>query len=67
MNIKGKLNVYEDTIWVNYTLKSGQNHIIENDIINIWGNVKGRKKYTAVMGNNITVPEVDAVYIELLN
>ncbi|KGN00012.1 hypothetical protein Z969_10250 [Clostridium novyi A str. 4570] len=64
---KGSFDIYKDTIWVNYNLKSKQHHIIEEDIINIWGIVRGRKTYRTIMGSNVTLPEVNAVYIELLN
>ena len=61
---KDQYGVYEDTIWVNYTMKSGESHIIENDIINIWGSVKGRRTYSTVLGSSMTIPEIDAVEIE---
>jgi len=61
---KDQYGVYEDTIWVNYTMKSVDSHIIENDIINIWGGVKGRKTYSTILGSSMTIPEINAVDIE---
>ncbi|MDI3481481.1 MAG: hypothetical protein PWQ97_1136 [Tepidanaerobacteraceae bacterium] len=62
---KGDFNIYRDTVWINYTLKIGEKHIIENDIINLWGTVKGRKTYKTVLGSQNTIPEIDAVVIEI--
>ena len=61
---KDQYGVYEDTIWVNYTMKSGNSHIIENDVINIWGSVKGRRTYSTILGSSMTIPEINAVDIE---
>lgn len=61
---KDKYGVYENTIWINYTMKSGDSHIIQNDIINIWGSVKDRKTYSTILGGSVTLPEIDAVDIE---
>jgi hypothetical protein len=54
---------YDEIIWVNY---KGP-RVLENDIIDIWGKVKGLKEYTAVLGNTITIPEIDAIQLEVLN
>lgn len=62
---KGEFNIYKDTLWINYKLKSGEKRILEKDIINIWGEIKGRKTYKAILGNQVTIPEVNAMYIEI--
>lgn len=64
---KGEWDFWEDTIWVNYTKQPGSNRILENDVIQLWGTVQGLKKYTAVMGNEIAIPEINAKYVELYN
>ncbi len=51
-----------DTIWVNYKGK----RLLEDDIIDIWGKVKGLKTYSAILGNAITIPEIDSLNIELI-
>lgn len=61
---KDKYGIYSDTVWVNYTMKSGDSHIIENDIINIWGSVNGRKTYSTILGSSVTIPEITAVDVE---
>lgn len=62
---KDDFNIYKDTVLVNYILKDGEKHILQGDIINLWGTVKGRKTYIAVLGNKNTVPEINAVAIEI--
>lgn len=63
---KTEFGFYEDTIWVNYSLKPGEKRILENDIVELWGEVKGRRTYTAVLGQKITIPEINARHIEVL-
>ena len=58
--------IYKDTIWVNYTYSSDWGKILEDNIVDIWGVLNGTKTYTAVLGNKITVPKVDARSIEIL-
>lgn len=53
--------LWDDTIWVNY---EGP-RVLEDDIVHIWGEVVGRRTYTAVLGNEITIPEITAVILEL--
>ncbi len=57
----------DDIIWVNYTKPTGSNRILEKDVIKIWGTVMGLRQYKAVLGNQITIPEVNAKYIEMYN
>jgi len=51
-----------DSIWVNYEGK----RLLEEDIVDIWGSVKGLKTYTAILGNGVTVPDVDSLWLELI-
>lgn len=53
---------YEDIIWLNY---KGSRYL-EGDIIQFWGKVKGLKEYRAVLGNTVTIPEIDALIVELV-
>lgn len=54
-------NYFEDVIFVNYKGK----RLLEDDIIEVWGKVKGLKSYTAVLGNEVTIPEVNTLHVEL--
>ncbi|SFM25522.1 hypothetical protein SAMN03159341_12271 [Paenibacillus sp. 1_12] len=71
-NVELRINVtqnqfgWEDTIYVNFTKKAGESRILEDDVIRLWGTVKGLKTYKSVMGGQITIPEVDAKYISLI-
>ena len=50
--------------YVNYTrTDQNESRILEDDYITIYGTCNGIKSYTAVLGNEVTVPEVNAKYI----
>jgi hypothetical protein len=63
---KGEYNIYKDTIWVNYSYSPNEKKLLENDIVNIWGESKGTKSYQSVLGGQITIPEVNARFIEFV-
>ena len=50
---------WTDPIFVNY---AGQ-RILEDDIVQMFVKVKGIKQYTAVLGNSISIPEVDSLIL----
>lgn len=63
---EGEYGLWEDTIYVTYQkLTDDESRILENDIINLYGEYKGIKSYTAVLGNEISIPEIEAKYVEL--
>ena len=49
-----------DTIYVVY---EGDESFIEDDMVKIWGELDGNYSYTAVLGNEITLPLVRAKYM----
>ena len=51
-----------DTIYVEY---SGDSRLIEDDMVYIYGTMDGTKTYTTVMGASVTVPKVNAKYVDL--
>ncbi len=51
-----------DTIYVSYL---GEGSFIEDDMVKMWGIMDGTVTYTAVLGNSITIPSFNALYIEL--
>jgi hypothetical protein len=53
---------YKDPIYVNY---AGE-RILEGDIVGIHGRVVGIKEYTAVLGNQVELPEVDSLLLEVV-
>jgi uncharacterized membrane protein len=62
---KGEYGLWDDTVYVNYRRSDGESRILENDIITLWGTVKGLKTYKSVLGAKITIPEIDAKYITI--
>lgn len=60
VGITEKTFFYDDPIYANY---AGP-RILEDDIVEFWGVVKGLKEYTAVLGNEVTIPEID---VQILN
>ena len=53
---------WTNAIWVNYE----GTRLLEDDLVDIWGEVKGLKTYESVGGSEITIPEIDALHIELI-
>ena len=56
---------YKDTIYVTYYLEDGEDKILEDDIITIWGTTQGDYSYTSTIGSRVTLPLVFAKYIEI--
>lgn len=56
---------YKDTIYVTYYLEDGEDKILEDDIITIWGTTQGDYSYTSAIGSRVTLPLVFAKYIEI--
>ena len=50
-------------IWVNATEGT---RVLEKDIVRFWGVVRGERTYTAIFGNRVRIPEVDAVAVEVV-
>ena len=68
-NVEMRVNMngqYEETVYIMYTLKSGEGRILENDIVNIYGTFEGLLTYESVLGAEITLPRIDAEYIEIV-
>lgn len=63
---EGDFGIWTDTIYVDYTRKSSnESRILEEDIITMYGEIKGLKSYTAVLGNEVSIPHFVAKYIEI--
>ncbi len=56
---------YSDTVYVTYYPEQGEDKILEDDIITIWGTSKGDTSYTSTMGGTITLPHIEAKYITI--
>lgn len=62
---KEEYGYYTDTIYVTYVPKAGEDKILEDDIVTIWGISEGDYSYTSIMGSKVTLPKIDAKYIEI--
>lgn len=62
---KDSYGYYKDTIYVTYINEAGADRILEDDIITIWGGALGNYKYTSILGAEITLPWIEAEYVEL--
>lgn len=56
--------LWKDTVWVN--VKAEGVRVLEKDIVQLWGTGAGERVYTAVLGNEVRVPQVDAYAIEVV-
>ncbi len=56
---------YSDTIYVTYYPEAGEDKILEDDIITIWGTSKGDTSYTSTMNATVTLPHIEAKYITI--
>lgn len=56
---------YEDVVYVEYKLPKDAPRILENDIITFYGTCKGSETYYSAIGGQITIPSVDAAYVEI--
>lgn len=61
----GKYGLWEDPVYVTYTIPEGSMKFLEEDIVDFYGVCQGDYTYTTIMGAKVTVPKVDAKYIEL--
>lgn len=52
---------YDDPVYVQYT---GPVRLLEDDIVELVGNVKGLRSYRSVLGGRITIPEITNVRIQ---
>lgn len=56
---------YTDTIYVVYYPEDGEDKILEDDIITIWGTSKGDYTYTSTIGASVTLPLISAEYVSI--
>lgn len=57
---------YTDTIYVTYTRKSiNEDRILVGDVVTIWGSLEGLLSYESTFGQKVTLPWIDAEYINI--
>lgn len=52
-----------NTWYINYSYSKGENKILENDKVTIYGKCTGTETYTTVLGASVTIPAIEAEYI----
>ena len=62
---KDDYGYWDDTIYVTITIPAGEDKILENDIITLYGQCDGNYSYTSVLGASISLPKINAEYYEL--
>ncbi|WP_273477802.1 hypothetical protein [Faecalicoccus acidiformans] len=62
---QGNYGIWDDTIYVQYTVKPGTPRFLEDDIVTCYGMCAGLYTYETVMGANITVPSALVEFMEL--
>lgn len=66
INITEGQNGYDDTVYVTYKRKNDEPRILEDDIVKFWGQSKGLKTYESAMGGTVTIPQINALAIGLV-
>ena len=57
---------YSDTIYVTFEIPEDADKILEEDIVKLYGICQGAETYTSIFGESITIPSLDAAYVELV-
>lgn len=63
---KGNYGYYDDTVYVTFDNSSVNSRILEDDKVTFYGSFQGLKTYTTVMGAELTIPWVQAEYIDVI-
>ena len=65
VDVTKKGSYYTDTVYVTYWPPSDAPRILEDDIIVMYGTLKGEKTYTTILGASVTIPSFSAKYIDI--
>jgi hypothetical protein len=63
---KDSYDIWTDPVLVAYTLPAGADNILEKDIVTVYGVSAGDYTYTTVLGASMTVPSIEAAYIDII-
>ena len=56
---------WTDNIYVTLVAKENDSKFLDFDIVTFYGEVSGEEEYTSILGENIVIPSVTAVYMNL--
>ena len=62
---KDEYGYYDDTIYATYTYSDGENKILEDDIVTVYGTCKGSTSYESIFGATVTLPEIEIKYLKI--
>lgn len=62
---KGDFGFWSDTIYVDWNRRPQETRVLANDIVLVWGQVIGRKEYTAIFGQQVILPHIGAATVEV--
>jgi hypothetical protein len=63
---RDSFGLYTDTIWLDVD-PAQTTKVFRDTVIQFWGEVVGAYTYTSVTGGKITIPEVDAKYVQVVS
>lgn len=55
---------YDNVVYVVYSADENEPRILEDDMVTVYGELKGEYTYETVMGNEITIPYMSGEYID---
>lgn len=61
----GFFGFWDDNIYVDYKASANESRILEEDIITMYGELKGLYTYQSVVGSTITIPHFKALFIDI--
>ena len=64
---QGEYGLWDDTIYVSLAIPKGEDRILEDDIVTIWGDCTGQYSYKSVLGASISLPRIDGKYYSISN
>mgnify|MGYP002647372082 CR=1 FL=1 len=66
VNITQGYYLWEDTIYVTYERLGAESRILEGDIVELYGEMGDIITYESALGTNITLPHLNAKYIDII-
>ena len=63
---QGEYGIWSDTVLVDYLAKDGDKRLLEDDLVEFWGNVKGETSYKSVLNADVYLPHIQAFQITLI-
>ncbi len=65
INVTKERYFWTDTLYVSYDASRSSSRLLEDDIVKLYGKFKGLQTYETIFGASVTIPWVEAKYIDL--